>query len=148
MFLGAIRAYTALNDLHKTSQIGTILYGVGAGYLGSQSRAHRIREPAPRRRKKAERPIEQGRRRRNSAKVEDAKKRLGAIENVLVATLTKLAGRQQLSLTGMAFVGDASRVPRHDRGSRPGITKDLQRAESDPSLPRLPRRRRREFVRN
>ena len=134
VFLGAIRAYTALNDLHKTSQIGTILMELGPDTLEVNRVLIEFARLLRARTEEGGRPIEQGRRRRKSAEVEDAKKRLGAIQNVLVATLTKLAGRQQLSLTGMAFVGDALESLGMTAEAGREYQKILQRAESDPEF--------------
>jgi tetratricopeptide (TPR) repeat protein len=137
LFLGAIRAYIALNDLEKASQAGTVLMQLGPDTAEVNHVLIEFAKLLSAERNKADAQVTKVGGSANLAEIEDAKKRLGTSQKLLVSVLTKLAARQQLSLAGMAFVGDAMEALGMTAEAGQEYQKILRRAETDAEFAKL-----------
>ena len=134
VFLGAIRTYTALNDLDKASQIGKMLMELGPDTLEVNRVLIEFARLLGGERRKADAQLGRVGASANLAEVENAKKRLGTIQDMLVATLTRLAGRQQLSVAGMAFIAEALEALGMTAEAGREYRKILERTKTDPEF--------------
>jgi cellulose synthase operon protein C len=131
IFLGAVRAYTALGELEKAGDVSAVLIDLGPDTPEVNAVLARFARLLDLERKKAVAAVTEL---EGTAKVLEcnaARARLASIEKLLGGILVKLAGRQQLSLAETVFVGDAfSAVGMTDEASRQ-YQKILKHAETD-----------------
>lgn len=134
IFLGAVRAYSALNDLEKAGEVSTVLIGLGADSPQVNAVLVEFARLLDLERKKAAAIVTELESTTKAAETDAAKVRLASIQDLLGNILLKLAERQEVSLAGMVFIGDTLNTIGKTAEASQEYQKILQRAESDPEF--------------
>ena len=134
IFLGAVRAYSALNDLKKAGEVSDVLMELGPDTLPINTALVEFARLLDGERKKAAATVTELESTTKTAETDAAKERLGQIEELLTRILAKLSERQQVSVAGMVFIGDT--LSAMDRNTEAGqqYQKIIQRYENDPEF--------------
>jgi tetratricopeptide (TPR) repeat protein len=106
IFLGAVRAYCAAGDLDRAGRIGERLIEMGPDTPPVNAALVDFARLLNQQRKQAEAQVVELETTTKDAETKRAKERLAAVQAVLGKILVKLAGRKQVSLAGMVFVGE------------------------------------------
>ena len=140
VFLGAVRAYCALGELEKAGEVGSVLIELGPDAPEVNAVLVKFARLLDLERKKAVAAVTNWRAPPRSCNATRPGRGCASIEKLLGKILTKLAGRREVSLDGMVFIGDGmNTVGMTDEASRQ-YQKILDRAETDRSSPRRPAR--------
>ena len=140
IFLGAVRAYCALNDLDKAGAVSGVLIELGPDTLPINDVLIQFAKLLNLERKKAEARVTELENSTNAAEVDAAKKRLASVQDLLGKTLVKLSQRKELGLGHMIFIGETlNAIGLTDQASEQ-FQAILKRMETDPEFAAAPRR--------
>ena len=134
VFRGAVQAYTALDEVEKAGEVGSVLLDIGPDNPKANAVLVSFAGRLDLEWKKAVglvTELENGKRIDDLA---DAKKRLAALEQMLGKFLDKLAKRQDVSLAGMLFLGDTLTAVNRTAEAGEEYKKILGRAAADPEF--------------
>ena len=106
IFLGAVRAYCALNDLDKAGAVSGVLIELGPDTLPINDVLVEFAKLLNLERKKAEARVTELANSANADEVDAAGKRLASVQELLGKTLVKLSERKELGLGHMMFIGE------------------------------------------
>jgi len=106
IFLGAVRAYTGLNDLDNAGKVGTKLIELGPDSPQVNGALIEFAKLLNVEKKKADARVTDLESSTNFGELAEAQKRLKSIQELLGKMLAKLAQRQKMSAAGMVFIGD------------------------------------------
>jgi hypothetical protein len=107
VFLGAVRAYSALNELDKAGEVSAVLIDLGPDTPQVNAVLVDFARLLNEERKKADALVTELESTTYEDKLAKAKARQASVKDLLGRTLLKLAERKELSLAGMVFIGDA-----------------------------------------
>jgi hypothetical protein len=134
IFLGAVRAYCALDDLQKAGAVCEVLIKMGPDTLQVNDVLVEFAKLLNVERKKADARLTELENSVNADEVNAAQARQKSIQELLAKTLVKLAQRQELGLGHMMFIGiTLNSIGEADSASEQ-FQKILQRTESDPEF--------------
>jgi tetratricopeptide (TPR) repeat protein len=106
IFLGAVRAYTGLNDVDNAGKVGTKLIELGPDSPQVNGALIEFAMLLNMEKKKADARVTDLDSTTNYGELAEAQKRLKSIQELLGKMLAKLAQRQKMSAAGMVFIGD------------------------------------------
>jgi len=134
VFLGAVRAYTALGELDKAGELSGVLIDLGPDAVEVNAVLARFTRLLDLERKKAVAAVTELEGTTRFTERDAARARLASVEKLLGRILVRLAQRQRLSLAEMVFVGDAmNAIGMTDEASRQ-YQKIIKRTETDPEF--------------
>lgn len=131
VFLGAVRAYCAAGHVDKVGEVGALLVDLGPDTPQVNAALVNFARLLDAERKKAEAQATELESTMNDAAWKKAKQRVASLQKLLGKTLVKLAGRKEVSLAGMVFVGDALAALDMTTEAGSQYQKILHRAETD-----------------
>ncbi len=134
VFLGAVKAYSALGDFDRAGAVGDVLIDLGPDTLPVNYGLTEFARLLDFERKKAQALVTELETTTKDAECAAAKKRLDSIVDLLGKVLVKLAKRKEVSPAGMVFIGDAlGSVGRMAEASEE-YQKIIKRTETDPEF--------------
>jgi hypothetical protein len=137
IFLGAVRAYSALNELDKAGAVSEVLIELGPDTLQVNDVLIEFAKLLNLERKKAEARVTELEGSVVVDELDAAKKRLASVQKLLGKTLLKLAQRKELGLGHMMFIGETlNSVGMTDQATEQ-FQKVLKRAETDAEFAKL-----------
>lgn len=135
VFLGAARAYSAIGQIDKAAEVSGLLIDLGPDTPQVNFTLIQFVRLLDYERKKAAAAVTELQ--NDPARTQEltaAKARLASLETLLAKSLAKLAGRRELSLAAMVFIGDTqSAIGKTGEASRV-YQKIIQREKADPSF--------------
>jgi tetratricopeptide (TPR) repeat protein len=132
IFLGAVRAYSALNELDKAGAVSGVLIELGPDTLQINDVLVEFAKLLNLERKKAEARVTELENSANADEVDAAKKRLASAQGLLGKILVKLSQRQELGLGHMVFIGETLHAIGMTNEATAELQKILKRTETDP----------------
>ena len=106
IFLGAVRAYSAMGDLDKAGAVSTLLIDLGPDTLEVNNGLIEFAKLLNLECKKASARVTELETTTNDQEINKAKVRLASLQELLGKIVLKLVGRRELSLPGMMFLGE------------------------------------------
>jgi tetratricopeptide (TPR) repeat protein len=134
MFLGAVRAYCATGDLERAGRIGGTLIDLGPDTPQVNAALVDFARLLNQQRKQADTQVVELETTTKDAETKRAKERLASVQAVLGKVLVKLAGRKEVSLAGMVFVGETLAAVGMTAEASRQFQMIIQRSESDPEF--------------
>jgi hypothetical protein len=137
IFLGAVRAYSTLNELDKAGAVSEVLIELGPDTLQVNDVLVEFAKLLNLERKKADAQVTELEGSVVIDKLDSAKKRLATVQGLLGKTLLKLAERKELGLGHMMFIGETlNSIGMTDQATEQ-FQKVLRRTETDAEFAKL-----------
>ena len=134
IFLGAVRAYCALDELDKAGEVSAVLIELGPDTPPINEVLIEFAKLLNVERKKADARVTELESAAKADELNAAKARSASVRELLGKTLVKLAQRQELGLGYMMFIGETlNTIAMTDEASRQ-LQKILKRTETDPEF--------------
>ena len=134
IFLGAVRSYCAAGELDKAGRAGSTLLDLGPDSPQVDAVLVDFAKLLNEERKKADARVTELETTTKDAELKKAKERLASIQALLGKVLVALAGRQDVSLAGMVFIGETLGALGMTTEASGQFQKIIQRAETDPAF--------------
>jgi tetratricopeptide (TPR) repeat protein len=131
VFLGAVRAYSTLGELDKAGKVSMLLIDIGPDTLEVNAGLIEFAKLLNLECKKARGVVTELEGAKNDQEINQAKVRLASMQELLGKILQKLAGRRELSLSGMMFLGETLNALGMSAEAGSEFQKVLDRAKSD-----------------
>jgi hypothetical protein len=136
VFRGALQTYAALDEVEKAGEVGSVLLDIGPDHPKTDAVLVGFAERLDLERRKAVGLITELEHGNRSDELVTARKKLADLEQMLGKFLGKLAARQEISLAGMVFLGDALSAVNRTADAGEEYKKILDRAARDPEFAR------------
>lgn len=134
IFRGAVQAYAALGEVEKAGAVGAVLLDIGPDKLQANGVLVDFARRLEFERRSAVAAVTKAEGDNKSDELAAARKKLASLEKMLGMFLEKLAKRQEISLAGMVFLGDALNAVNKTAEAGAEYKKILDRAASDPDF--------------
>jgi tetratricopeptide (TPR) repeat protein len=131
IFLGAVRAYSALGQLDKAGKVSTLLIDLGPDTLEVNAGLIEFAKLLNLECKKASAVVTELESAKNDEELNKAKVRLASLQELLGKILLKLADRREVSLAGMMFLGETLNSLGMTAQAGGELQKILDRAKTD-----------------
>lgn len=134
IFLGAVRAYSALDELDKAGEIGALLIEIGPDTPQVNDTLLGFARLLNFERQKADAAVTELETTIKVDQLNAARARLNSVQDLLGKILVKLSQRQQLTLAHMMFIGQTLNTIGMTVEATEQFQKILKRTESDPAF--------------
>lgn len=134
IFLGAVRAYSSLNDLDKAGEVGELLVELGPDTPQVNEALIGFAKLLNLERQKADAAVTELETTIRTDDLNAARAKLDSVQALLGKILVKMSQRQQLALAHMMFIGQTLNTVGMTAEATDQLQKILKRTETDPAF--------------